>query len=87
MPDLNETLIETVATQHLRRYASEYYADHLTWRNFAVEAREDVAAVLRVLDEEIDRAVENGNDEWPGPDDLGLIANAIDPATEEPRNV
>ncbi|HEX3778412.1 MAG TPA: hypothetical protein VHX38_02010 [Pseudonocardiaceae bacterium] len=41
-----EALIEAVAANHLRRYESQYQADHLTWRNFADDAAEDVDALL-----------------------------------------
>lgn len=39
-------LVQPVAEQMLRRYDSEYGADHLTWRDFADDARSDLAAVL-----------------------------------------
>lgn len=39
-------LIELLATNALRRYESQYEAGHLTWRDFATEAAEDVDALV-----------------------------------------
>ncbi|SFO60337.1 hypothetical protein [Amycolatopsis rubida] len=45
-------------------------------------ARDTVADVLRVLDEEIGNANDNGDD-WPDFGDLGLLAAQIAPEAEE----
>jgi hypothetical protein len=36
--------VQVVAEQMFRRYESEYQADHLTWRDFAGDARADLEA-------------------------------------------
>lgn len=41
-----EQLIELLAANALRRYESQYEASHLTWRDFATEAAEDVDALV-----------------------------------------
>lgn len=48
-PDLAERLVQGVAENMRRRYDSEYDAAHLAWQDFAGEAREDLAFVLRGL--------------------------------------
>lgn len=56
--DAIERAIQAVAENMLRRYDSEHDASHLTWRDFMVDAREDVAATgLAEVGIERDRAV------------------------------
>jgi hypothetical protein len=37
--------VQTLAANALRRYAQIYAADHLSWRDFADDAREDLATL------------------------------------------
>ncbi len=48
-PKVTEAAVQIVAEQMLRRYESEYNADHLTWRDFADDARADLDAALPAL--------------------------------------
>lgn len=45
-PAIPGEMIEAVARNMYRRYESDYEADHLTWRDFADDARADLAAAL-----------------------------------------
>lgn len=55
MSGLANRLVTAAAENMLRRYASEYTADHLSPGDFASEASEDVASVLRLLAEDAER--------------------------------
>lgn len=44
--EIPNAAVRAVAERMLRRYESEYQADHLTWRDFADDARDDLAAAL-----------------------------------------
>lgn len=44
---VSEDMIERAATELLSDYASEYVADHLTWRDFADQAMRVLNAGLR----------------------------------------
>lgn len=48
-PEQIEAAKQTVAGNHLRRYESQYQADHLSWRDFYDEADEDVQAAARAF--------------------------------------
>lgn len=50
MSELVDRLVKAVGENHRRRYESEYSAGHLDWGDFASEAIEDIATVLRELD-------------------------------------
>jgi hypothetical protein len=50
--------IEAAASICLRRYASEYSAGHLTWRDFADEAGEMLAAAVPLIRAEVETAVQ-----------------------------
>ncbi|WP_370944038.1 hypothetical protein AB5J62_33695 [Amycolatopsis sp. cg5] len=45
MTDLYETAVRLLATNALRRYAQEYYAEHLSWHDFADQARADLSTL------------------------------------------
>jgi hypothetical protein len=43
---ITEAMVQAAATVRLRQYASEYDATHLSWNDFADEAREILEAAL-----------------------------------------
>jgi hypothetical protein len=49
--DVPETAVQAVAERMFRRYESEYSAAHLSWRDFADDARADLAAAAPILAE------------------------------------
>jgi hypothetical protein len=49
MPEIPEAAVQAVAEQMLRRYDSQYSAAHLTWRDFADDARADLEAAAPSL--------------------------------------
>ena len=53
MSDLTDRIVRKLAENQLRRYESEYQADHLTWRDFTESAAEDAATAFRVLKEHL----------------------------------
>lgn len=53
--EIPEPAVRAVAERMLQRYESEYQANHLTWRDFADDARSDLAAALPHLDATLDR--------------------------------
>lgn len=48
-PRVTDAAIQIVAEQMLRRYESQYSAEHLSWRDFADDAKEDLQAALPAL--------------------------------------
>lgn len=46
VPDIPPEAVQHAAEVVLRQYESQYQADHLTWRDFADDAREVLAAAL-----------------------------------------
>lgn len=51
---LAQRLVTAIAENILRRYGSEIPADHLTWQDFANEAREDLILAIRTMVEHLD---------------------------------
>lgn len=47
--EIPDATVRAVAERMLQRYESQYAADHLTWRDFADDARGDLAAALPFL--------------------------------------
>jgi predicted metal-dependent phosphoesterase TrpH len=54
MEALAKRLVTANAENILRRYGSEFPADHLTWQDFANEAREDLILAIRTMIEHLD---------------------------------
>ena len=48
-PKVTDAAVQLVAEQMLRRYDSQYSSNHLSWRDFADDAREDLEAALPAL--------------------------------------
>lgn len=63
--DPRAAAIEAVARRHFRRYESEYSASHLTWRDFAEDAAEDVAAAVPHLTRDLRALAETVASEAP----------------------
>lgn len=51
MPEIPDEAVQIVAKRMFRRYESEYDAGHLSWRDFADDARADLEAAAPVLAE------------------------------------
>lgn len=48
-PKVTDAAVQIVAEQMLRRYDSQYSSNHLSWRDFADDARADLEAALPAL--------------------------------------
>ena len=67
MPDIPQEAVRLAAEVRLRQYGSEYSSAHLTWRDFADEAREVLEAAAVPLGEHVAAKITAHCDEH-GPD-------------------
>ena|SRR6185312_10928061 len=71
MPGIPDAAIQAVAGQMLGRYESQYDAAHLTWRDFADDARADLEAAAPLLADKIATAILRYADEHEPPTESG----------------
>lgn len=57
MPEIPERAVQSVAERMFRRYENENYARHLSWRDFADDARADLEASAPILAEAVAQAI------------------------------
>jgi len=65
MPDVPDEAVQAVAERMFRRYESEYDASHLTWQDFADDARAGLEAAAPILAEAWGTSVPIQPDEPP----------------------